>query len=196
MPHAQEKTPGHICPWWLAYTFDNPLRRVFHKPEKIFAPYLKAGMTAVDIGCGMGYFSIGMAHLVGDKGKVIAVDLQQQMLDVLVERAGKAGVAQRIQTILCSNDDLKVTDMVDFVLAFWMVHETPDRKSFFRQVYDILTPGGKLIVAEPKLHVSKKDFSKTKSSAEKSGFSQGAAVSISLSHAAVFEKTHTGLPGS
>ena len=50
----------------------------------------------MDLGCGMGYFSIGMARLVGGKGKVIAVDLQQKMLDTMVKRASRSGVADRI----------------------------------------------------------------------------------------------------
>lgn len=91
----------HVCPWWLAYTFDNPLRSIFHKPERIFIPYLNEGMTAIDIGCGMGYFSIGMAKIVGKTGKIISVDLQQKMLDILIKRAKKAGVANRITTFLC-----------------------------------------------------------------------------------------------
>ena len=77
----------HVCTWWIAYTFDNPLRKLFHNPGKIFSDYVKEGMTVMDVGCGMGYFSIGMAKLVGANGKVIAVDLQQKMLDVLRRRA-------------------------------------------------------------------------------------------------------------
>ena len=79
----------HVCPWWLAYTFDNPLRLRFHDSKKIFAPYLREGMSAVDIGCGMGYFSIGMAKIVGESGKIISVDIQQQILDTLLKRAEK-----------------------------------------------------------------------------------------------------------
>ena len=87
----------HICPWWLAYTFDNPLRRLFHKPGIIFAPYISEGMIVADFGCGMGYFSIGLAKIVGDEGQVIAVDVQQKMLDTLylsglLHDIGKIGV--------------------------------------------------------------------------------------------------------
>src|SRR5450759_4723487 len=77
-------TDKHICPWWLAYIFDNPLRSWLHNTRKILAPYLREGMTAVDIGCGMGFFSRGMAKIVGDGGRVISVDLQQKMLDIPV----------------------------------------------------------------------------------------------------------------
>ena len=51
-------TGDHVCPWWLAYTFDNPLRRLVHNPEKMLQKFIKEGDTVVDIGCGMGYFSI------------------------------------------------------------------------------------------------------------------------------------------
>ena len=65
---------GHtgVCTWWIAYTFDNPLRRLIHKPQKVLGNYVKEGMAVMDLGCGMGHFSIGMAGLVGSTGRVIA----------------------------------------------------------------------------------------------------------------------------
>ncbi|MCX5877288.1 MAG: class I SAM-dependent methyltransferase [Deltaproteobacteria bacterium] len=178
----------HVCPWWLAYTFDNPLRRIFHKPEEIFAPYLQEGMTAVDLGCGMGYFSIGMAKLVGETGKIIAVDLQQKMLDTLRKRAEKAGVANRITTVLCNDNNIGTHEAVDFALAFWMVHETPDALRFLTQARAILKPSGKFLLAEPKGHVTFSEFRKTLSIAQEFGFKLIDSPVISLSHAAVFEK--------
>ena len=178
----------HVCPWWLAYTFDNPLRRIFHRPEEIFAPYLKEGMTAIDLGCGMGYFSIGMAKIVGETGKVIAVDLQQRMLDTLKRRAEKAGVADRITTGLCEKTSIGNHPEVDFALAFWMAHETPDELNFLRQVQAILKKSGQLLLAEPKLHVTGGAFKKTVALAEKAGFKWIASPIISLSHTALREK--------
>ena len=92
---------AHICPWWGGYFIDNWFRRLLHNPEKIVGPYVKPGMTVMDVGCGMGMFSIAMAKMVGAEGRVIAVDLQQKMLDVLRKRAEKAGVADRIQLHKC-----------------------------------------------------------------------------------------------
>ena len=57
-----------VCPWWLAYTFDNRLRRLLYKPEMVLKPYVNPGMTLLDLGCGMGFFSIAMASLAGDTG--------------------------------------------------------------------------------------------------------------------------------
>ena len=82
----------HVCPWWsVPFTIDPPFRRLVHDPQKIVGPYVKPGMTVMDVGCGVGWFSIPMARMVGDQGKVIAVDLQPQMLDMLRRRAEKAG---------------------------------------------------------------------------------------------------------
>ncbi len=178
----------HVCPWWMAYTFDNPLRRIFHKPEEIFLPYLQEGMTAVDLGCGMGYFSIGMAKIVGETGKVIAIDLQQRMLETLRKRAEKADVANRITTLLCDENNIGIHEAVDFALAFWMAHETPDALNFLQQVHVVLKKSGTLLLAEPKGHVTFSEFEKTASTAEELGFKLIDSPEISLSHAAVFEK--------
>lgn len=178
----------HVCPWWFAYTFDNPLRRMFHDPKRIFAPYLDKGMTAVDIGCGMGYFTIGMAKIVGEIGKIISVDIQQEMLDTLLKRAQKEHVDSCITTILCDEKDISVNEKVDFALTFWMVHETPDASNFFKQVYSILHTSGKLLLAEPKIHVTSKEFKNTLDAAQKAGFKLIDSPKIFFSHTAVLEK--------
>ena len=178
----------HVCPWWLAYTFDNPLRRIFHKPDKIFIPYLNDGMTAIDIGCGMGYFSIGMARLVGKKGRIISVDMQQEMLTILTKRARKAGVADRITTFLCDEKNIGIQEKVDFALAFWMAHETVDEFNFLKQVYSILNTSGKLLLAEPKMHVRFTKFKETLSLAQEAGFNVIESPEIYFSHAALLEK--------
>ena len=82
---------GHVCPWWGGYFIDNRLRRLFHDPDTILRPYVHSGMTVMDVGCGMGLFAIAMAQLVGPAGKVIAVDLQPEMLDVSGKRAAEGG---------------------------------------------------------------------------------------------------------
>jgi len=179
---------NHVCPWWLAYTFDNPLRRIFHKPEKIFTPYLNEGMTVIDIGCGMGYFSIGMAKIVGKTGKIISVDIQQKMLDALIKRAKEASVASRITTFLCNENDIGINEKVDFALTFWMVHETPDELNFLKQVHSLLNKSGKLLLVEPKIHVTLTEFNKTISAAKELGFKLIDTPAIYFSHSAVLEK--------
>jgi ubiquinone/menaquinone biosynthesis C-methylase UbiE len=182
-------TEPHVCPWWLAYTFDNPFRRLFHKPEKIFEPHLKKGMTAVDIGCGMGYFSIAMAGMVGESGKVVSVDIQQKMLDILQKRANNAGVLHRIHPHCSSSDVIGLTPhSADLALAFWMVHEVPQIEMFVNEIFTLLRPGGKFLLVEPKIHVPPELFQQINDSAVQSGFVVLEQPRIALSHAAWFFK--------
>jgi ubiquinone/menaquinone biosynthesis C-methylase UbiE len=181
----------HICPWWLAYSFDNSLRRLLHRPEEMLAPYVKEGMIVIDIGCGMGFFSIGMARLVGDQGLVISVDLQQKMLEVLERRAKKAGVAHRIRLHLCEKNNIGVCEEVDFALTFWMLHEVPDPGILMRQVYAILKPTARLLLVEPKGHVSHSQFQEVVASAGSAGFQLREYPFIGLSRAALLDKSTT-----
>jgi ubiquinone/menaquinone biosynthesis C-methylase UbiE len=176
------------CPWWLAYFFDNPLRRLFHKPEQMFADYVKPGMTVLDLGCGMGYFSIALAKMVGEKGRVISVDIQPQMLAIMEKRARKAGVFDRIRPVLSDEMGLRVRANVDFALAAWMVHEVKGLENFLRQVRDTLKTGGIFYVIEPSRHVSLKKFSEEISEIERAGFEKTASPRVYLSNAAVFIK--------
>ena len=59
---------AHVCSWRFVHTFDNCFRPWFHNTEKLFRTYVKSGMTVMDIGCGAGFASIGLAKLVGAKG--------------------------------------------------------------------------------------------------------------------------------
>ncbi|MGD9973751.1 MAG: class I SAM-dependent methyltransferase [Desulfatirhabdiaceae bacterium] len=182
-------TESHICPWWLAYTFDNPFRRLIHRPETIFGPHLQTGMTAVDLGCGMGFFSIALSKLVGNTGKVVSVDIQQQMLDILLKRAGKAGVAHRIHTHRGSSDAIGLPfGFADLVLAFWMVHEVPQMEMFIQEIFMLLKPGGKFLLVEPKIHVPLELFERIYTHATRSGFAVLENPRIALSHATWFKK--------
>jgi ubiquinone/menaquinone biosynthesis C-methylase UbiE len=162
---------AYVCPWWSTwFTIDSPGRRWLHDPEKIVGPYVRPGMTVLDVGCGVGWFSIPMARMVGDAGKVIAVDLQPQMLDKLRRRAQKAAVAARIETHPCQQDRLGVAAQVDFALCFAMLHEVPDQSRLLTEILHCLTPDGKLLLAEPPLHVSARQFANEVAVAESAGF--------------------------
>ena len=179
---------AHICPWWLAYTFDNRLRSLIHRPGKVLSPYIRPGMTVMDVGCGMGHFSIGMAGLVGDEGLVISVDLQDEMLGVVNRRAEKAGVNHRTRTYQCTTQDIGDHKNVNFALAFWMVHEVPRPNDFFEQIYSCLTTEGMLLIAEPRFHVPAKFFKQLINGAENAGLSLSEEPRIRFSRAAVFSK--------
>ena len=178
----------HVCPWWGGYFIDNPFRRLLHKPERILATHVQPGMTAMDFGCGIGFFAIPMAHLVGRQGRVVAVDLQQKMLDVLRKRAARAGVADRIHTVRCELESVEVDGTMDFVLAFYSAHEVPNLRWLLNQVHGCLRPHGKLLVVEPIGHVTATAFQTMISLSEEIGFRPEGRPRICLSHAAQLGK--------
>ncbi len=180
---------AYVCPWWAApFTIDIPLRRWLHDPQKIVGPYVEPGMTVIDVGCGVGWFSIPMARMVGDQGKVIAVDLQPQMLAMLRRRAEKAGVVARFETHACAQDRLGIRAQADFALAFAMLHEVPDPRRLLGEIHDCLKRGGKLLLAEPPIHVSGKAFAKEVATAEEAGFRVVERPRVRWCHAVAFTK--------
>jgi ubiquinone/menaquinone biosynthesis C-methylase UbiE len=175
----------HVCPWWLCFTFDNPVRKIIHDPARILGPYIHQGDTAIDIGPGMGYFSIPMAQIVGSTGRVTAIDIQPKMLSVLMERAQKNHVSDRIKTHLANPDSIGFHEKADFILAFWMAHEVPDPKRFFAEIRDLLKAQGLFLLVEPLIHVSKKNFSRTLEMADELGFVIKESPEIRMSQSAL-----------
>ena len=175
-----------VCPWWLSCVLYNPLRRLLHNPDRILAGLVQPGQTVMDIGCGPGHFTLAMARLVGDTGRVIAVDLQPKMLDMVRRRAERTGFSQRIRLHQCAPDRLGVEAQVDFAFAFWMVHEVPDGLAFLRQVAALLKPGAHFLLVEPRLHVTLERFDRTVQLARAAGLQPCAEPGITLSRAVLF----------
>jgi ubiquinone/menaquinone biosynthesis C-methylase UbiE len=147
-------------------------------------------MNVLDIGCGPGYFSIEMAKMVGPDGRVISADLQEGMLRKLSAKISGSELQSRIRCILCGRSNINVSERVDFILAFYMVHEVPDKDSFFRQLNAVLIEHGRFLLVEPKLfHVSRKDFDATIKIAENAGFSAAPGPRLPFSWSAVLAKS-------
>jgi len=149
---------GRVCPYQMAFMLDNWIRRWFQNPARLIGEYVQTGDTAVDVGCGPGFFTIDMAKLVGASGQVIAVDLQDDMLQHVRKKALRHGLADRIVYHQCRADGIGLECQANFILAFYMVHETPDPQCFFTEIHSMLAPRGKLLVVEPKMHVSRMSF--------------------------------------
>jgi ubiquinone/menaquinone biosynthesis C-methylase UbiE len=187
-----EKVMAHrVCPWWLGYVLASPLRRLSLDPVKVLRPYVSVGMTVLEPGPGMGFFTLELARLVAPGGRVVAVDIEERMLEGVRRRAAKADLLARIELRLGRQESLGVEDLagkVDFVLAFAVVHEFPDASRFFAEAARVLRPGRALLLAEPRGHVSSSKFEATLSSASVAGFVVGGRPSIPRSQAALLEK--------
>jgi SAM-dependent methyltransferase len=183
----------HVCPWWMGYFLASPLRRLVQKPEIMLKPYVKQGMTVLEIGPGMGFFTLPMTMMVGPDGKVIVSDIQHKMLDNLKKRARKAGVEGRIDCRLSTADTLGIDDVdesVDFALAFAVVHEIPDKKALFTSIFRALKKGRLLYIADPAAHCPRREFDANIAIAQDIGFSAefSPPPQVRKSHSAILRK--------
>lgn len=184
-----------VCPIELAGHLDTHIRRWLHDPRKILAPFVTPGMTALDVGCGPGFFSIEMARLVGPRGKVMAADVQQGMLDRVTAKIEGTELSERIQLVKCDTSNIGVNVPIDFVLAFYVVHEVPNKPRLFQQLAEMLVENGKMLLIEPKFfHVSRRQFRETVYYASLSGFQCIPGPSISFSWSAILTRK-PGVPG-
>ena len=180
----------HICPWQHGAFLTSPVRKLSNDPIRITKDYATAGATVMDVGCGMGFFTVPMARLVGPSGLVIAVDVQEQMLAGMQKNAAKAGCSN-ITPHLCNSHSLEITQWdgtVDFAVVFHMLHEAPDPQGLIGEVFTALKPGGALLFAEPILHVGKQEFEQEATLFANAGFVETTRPHIGISRAIVWRK--------
>jgi 2-polyprenyl-3-methyl-5-hydroxy-6-metoxy-1,4-benzoquinol methylase len=181
----------HVCPVWVGYFLASGLRKLLQDPTKILSPYVRPGMTVLDVGCAMGFFSLPMAEMVGPRGKVVCIDVQPKMLDVLKKRAAKAGLADRIETRVCPEDSLGLDEWegrFDFAVAFAVLHEVPDQAKLFGQISHSLKPEARLLLAEPQGHVTIQDFRQTVLTAQENSLAVTDKPLIRKCHVALLTK--------
>jgi ubiquinone/menaquinone biosynthesis C-methylase UbiE len=158
---------------WIDRILAKPIRYLLESPARLLKDYVKDGMTVLDVGCGAGYYSLGMAELVGPKGRVIAVDTETDAVMSLKKKAEKAGLTDRIEARVCSEHDLGILDLnsqVDFALAVYVVHHARDTSSLMGDVHRALRPGARLLVVEPRHHASAAERESTEAAAQGAGF--------------------------
>ena len=177
-----------VCPVERAGTLDNVFRRWLQNPLKILGPYVQEGMKALDVGCGPGFFTIPMAQLVGSTGRVIAADLQEGMLGKIRRKIKGTEIEKRIVLHQCEKNSLGISERVDFVLLFYMVHEITDEAGFFNEIARLLQPAGQVLIVEPPFHVSKSAFNRSLEKAEAAGLTQFKGPKVFLSKTAILHK--------
>lgn len=148
---------NRVCPVEKAGSLDNKFRKLIQNPNKILAPYIKNNMTVLDFGCGPGFFTIEIAKILDQSGKVIATDIQDGMLEKIKKKIKGTSLEQNIELHKCS-DRIDITEKIDFIIAFYVMHEVPNQNNLFEELKSILKTNGKILIVEPKFHVSKKSF--------------------------------------
>ncbi len=150
-----------VCPIALAGHLDGTIRRWFQNPRRLLEPWVREGMTAMDFGCGPGFFTPDLARLVGPSGRVVAVDLQAGMLERVRLKLRGTDLASRVTLHQSAPDRIGLTAPVDFALVFYVLHELPDQAAFFSELRPLLSPDARVLAVEPPLHVSRAAFEAT-----------------------------------
>jgi precorrin-6B methylase 2 len=137
---------GHQAAGWL----ERPEREMEERTDLLVdALPLKAGDAVADIGAGTGYFSWRMAKRIGATGKVYAVEIQQEMLDLLMVNMQKRGVGGIVKPVLGTVQDPKLPEAsTDLILLVDVYHEFDFPYEMARAMVKALKPGGRLVLVE------------------------------------------------
>ena len=179
-------TEVFVAKWYHLLIYPDWFRRLHQRPKKFLGEFVKPGMIVADIGCGLGFYTREMAWMVGEKGRVVAVDFQPEMLGFTERKVKKATVSDRVEIVQCTQDDLIFSNQVDFALSMWVAHEVADRDRFFRQIHGILKPDGRFLLAEPKFHVRKELYKAICNDAEGEGLKKISEPRVGGSRAVLF----------
>ena len=136
---------GHAAASWL----ERPEREEEENPKKLIELLkFKEGEVVADIGAGSGYYTFRMAKLVGPKGKIMAVDIQKEMLDIIRGRMKKEGL-ENIEPVMGEEADPKLKDeSVDTILLVDVYHEFAFPYEMTEKMVKALKPGGRIVFVE------------------------------------------------
>jgi SAM-dependent methyltransferase len=139
---------GHQGIGWL----ERPEREKEEQPDKLIDLLkIKEGSVVADVGAGSGYHSFRMSAKVGDKGKVLAVDIQPEMLDAIKKRAKEKKITN-VEPVLGTEKDPKLPEgKVDLILLVDVYHEFSEPFEMTQAMVKALKPGGRLVFVEFRL---------------------------------------------
>ncbi len=184
----REEDRNRVCPVERAGALDTRYRKLIQSPKRILKPYVKPGMLAVDLGCGPGVYTLEMARRVGEKGTVIAADIQDGMLKIIEGKIQNSPLEKIIKLHKTTAESLRLSVQADFVLAFYVLHEIPGKENLYNELYTLLKPGGKILIIEPRGHVKKQEFKDMVSKLELLGLYQVKCAKVLFAYTVLLQK--------
>jgi precorrin-6B methylase 2 len=139
---------SHLAAGWL----ERPEREQEEQPTRLMeALALKPGQAVADIGCGSGYFTFRLAKAVGPQGKVFAVDIQPEMLDLVKQKMKAQNVTQVVPVLGEEADPKLPAESCDMILLVDVYHEFEFPYEMTVAMVKALKPKGQLVLVEYRL---------------------------------------------
>jgi ubiquinone/menaquinone biosynthesis C-methylase UbiE len=153
LPAGQsERRPATVMSWRGAEWLERAGREQEQRPDEIIRTMgLKDGDVVADLGCGTGYFARRMARAVAPRGRVYAVDIQPEMLDLLKRMVDKEGITNVVPVLAETEDPKLPAGALDWVLLVDVYHELQEPKATLARLREGLAPKGKVAVIEYRL---------------------------------------------
>ena len=159
---------------------DNPIRREILPPDKVLEIVnIKEGQCIADIGCGTGYFTIPLAKVVAEKGKIFAIDINTEMLDETKSKVEKEEISN-VVIVKSSENNFNISDeSTDIVFTSTVFHEIHSPELFLKESKRVLTNKGSIVILDwnkveeemgPPFH-KRKDVNEVKDDLIMNGFS-------------------------
>lgn len=146
---ADERRPATVMGYHGASWLERADREREQKPAEVIRVMgLKDGDVVADVGCGTGYFARRMARAVAPRGRVYAVDIQKEMLDLLREYVDKEDL-RNVVPVLGDGDDPKLPPAsLDWIILVDVYHEFQEPKPMLARMREALKPRGRVALIE------------------------------------------------
>lgn len=145
----------HVIPAWMLPFLALPFRRWFDRSLREILAWVRPGMRILEVGPGVGFYSIPLARALGPGGGLTCVELQAPAREGLRRRLSRRGLADRVEIRPCEPRDLDIASLAgtqDLALALLVLHEMPEPSRAIGDLARALRPGGRLLVLEPRGH--------------------------------------------
>lgn len=180
---------GLPCPWWLVPLLENPyVESVARASVLIERAGIEPGMRVLDAGCGPGRLTLPAARRVGPSGRVLALDLQPRMLQMLERRVREAGLANVEIVRARLGEGALPAGVFDAALLVTVLGEIPLRLTALREIHRALRPGGVLSVTEVLPDPHYQPLARVRALASEAGFHEQSLVSGWLSYTLNLER--------
>jgi ubiquinone/menaquinone biosynthesis C-methylase UbiE len=133
----------------FAKSFDDPTRDAWQRPNDVLALLrIEPGSVVVDLGAGTGYFVEKLSRAVGPGGKVLALDVEPNMVNFVQERAKERGLTNVTAKVVASNDPALAPNSVSRILVVNTWHHIDARSAYARKLAQALAPAGEIWVVD------------------------------------------------